>query len=133
MIMFTFTDVTRVINELDGLTTITTCQGWQVVYTCELNSNIRSDDVQWYRFIKDTSTTVMVDPNGANINVNTSGDTILTVANAQKSYDGYYWVAVGSEIFCNASFTTTTSMYVCMRIKFYHTITVCTFIIHMYV
>ena len=112
MIMFTFTDVTRVINELDGLTTITTCQGWQVVYTCELDSN--SDDVQWYRFIKDTNTTVMVVSNGANINfVSTNGNTILTVTNAQKSHNGYYWVAVGSEIFCNASFTTTTSMYVC--------------------
>ena len=114
MIMFVFTvGVTRAINELDGLTTITTCQGWQVVYTCELNSNINSNNVQWYRFRKDTSTTVMVDPNGTNINfVSTNGDTILTVTNAQKSHDGYFWVAVGSEISCNASFTTTTSMYI---------------------
>ena len=112
--MFVFTvGVTRAINELDGLTTITTCQGWRVVYTCELGSNINSNNVQWYRFIKDTSTTVMVDPNGTNINfVSTNGDTILTVTNAQKSHDGYFWVAVGSEIFCNASFTTTTSMYI---------------------
>ena len=114
--MFTFTDVTRVINELDGLTTITTCQGWRAVYTCELDSNINSNNVQWYRFIKDTSTTVRVNQGGGSINfvTRTNGDTILTITNAQKSYDGYYWVVVESDIFCNASFTTTTSMYVRM-------------------
>ena len=45
---------------------VTICEGEEAVFTCVLNSNIRSDDVQWYRFIKDTSTTVMVDPNGGN-------------------------------------------------------------------
>ena len=37
-------------------------------FICVLNSNIRSDDVQWYRFIKDTSTKVMVDLNGDFLN-----------------------------------------------------------------
>ena len=45
---------------------VTICEGGKAVFTCVLNSNIRSDDVQWYRFIKDTSTTVMVVPNGGN-------------------------------------------------------------------
>ena len=48
---------------------VTVCEGREAVFTCVLNSNIRSDDVQWYRFIKDTSSTVMVNPNGENINV----------------------------------------------------------------
>ena len=37
---------------------------WRAVYTCVLNSNISSDDVQWYRFIKDTRTTVRVNGGG---------------------------------------------------------------------
>ena len=44
-------------------------------FACVLNSNIRSDDVQWYRFIKDTSTTAMVDPNGE-IHINFLNHTI---------------------------------------------------------
>ena len=51
---------TAVISEPDD---VTICEGEGAVFTCVLNSNIRSDDVQWYRFIKNTSTTVMVDPN----------------------------------------------------------------------
>ena len=97
-------------NQPDGLTTIATCQGWRTEYTCELNSNINSNDVQWYRFVRDTSRTVMVTSNGVDVNfANTDGNTILTITNAQKSYNGYYWVQVGSEIYCNASFTITTS------------------------
>ena len=95
------------------------CEGERVVFTCVLlyYSNISSDDVQWYRFIKDTSTTEMVDPNGENINflTNTDGSKInssLTITNARKSYTGYFWVGASSLIFCNASLTVTTSMYV---------------------
>ena len=51
---------TTVISQSDD---VTICEGEGAVFTCVLNSNIRSDNVQWYRFIKDTSTTVMVDPN----------------------------------------------------------------------
>ena len=56
----------------------TICEGGGAVFTCVLNSNIRSDDVQWYRYISDTSTTVMVDPNEENITflTHTSGSTI---------------------------------------------------------
>ena len=78
--------------------------------TCVLNSNIRSDDVQWYRFIKDSSTTEMVDQDGDNINFDT--DTIgnatsssLTITNVIKSYTGYFWVGTPSLNVCNASLT----------------------------
>ena len=115
MIVFVLTELnTVIISQSDGLTIITTCQGWRTEYTCVLNSNINSNDVQWYRFIRDTSTTVRVVSNGANINfVNTDGNTTLTINDAQQSYNGYYWVNVTSQIFCNASFTVTTSTYIC--------------------
>ena len=93
---------------------ITTCEGEGAVFTCVLNSNIRSDDVQWYRFIKDTSTTVMVDPNGGNINFLThtnksTTSSSLTITNAIKSYTGYFWVRTQSLNVCNASLTVGTS------------------------
>ena len=100
------------INEPDD---VTVCEGREAVFTCVLNSNIRSDDVQWYRFIKDTSTTEMVDPNGDNIYFIT--DTIgnptsssLTITNVIKSYTGYFWVGTPSLTVCNASLTVLTSM-----------------------
>ena len=91
---------------------VITCEGEGAVFTCVLNSNIRSDDVQWYRFIKDTSTTVMVDPNGGNFNImnfTIGGATIssLTITNAIKSYTGYFWVGTPSLNVCNASLTVT--------------------------
>ena len=119
---------------------VTICEGEGTVFTCVLNSNIRSDDVQWYRFIKDTSTTVMVDPNGGNINFLThtnenvvinstsnngtvnngssvpmnNGNTSssLTITNAIKSYTGYFWVGTSSLNVCNASLTVVKSTYV---------------------
>ena len=96
---------------------VTICEGKEAVFTCVLNSNIRTDDVQWYRFIKDTSTTEMVDPNGENINflTSTTGSTInssLTITDLRKSYTGYFWVATPSLNVCNASLTVLTSMYV---------------------
>ena len=105
---------TTVINQPDD---VTICEGKRAVFTCVLNSNISSDDVQWYRFIKDTSTTEMVDPNGENINflTHTNGNTSssLTITNAIKSYTGYFWVGTSSLNVCNASLTIETSMYVC--------------------
>ena len=94
---------------------VTICEGEGAVFTCVLNSTIRSDDVQWYRFIKDTSTTVMVDPNEENINflTHTNGNTSssLIITNAIKSYTGYFWVGTSYASFnvCNASLTVTTS------------------------
>ena len=102
---------------------VTTCEGRGAVFTCVLNSNISSDDVQWYRFIKDTSTTEMLDPNGENITYHThiNGSTInssLTITNAIKSYTGYFWVGTPSLNVCNASLTVTTSMYVAILCRY---------------
>ena len=108
---------TTVISQPDD---VTICKGKEAMFTCVLNSNIRSNDVQWYRFIKDTSTTETVDPNGENINflTRTIGSTInssLTITNAIKSYTGYFWVGTPSLNVCNASLTVGTSMYVYIR------------------
>ena len=103
-----------VINEPDD---VTICEGREAVFTCVLDSNIRCNDVQWYRFIKDTSTTEMIDPNGENIYfvTDTIGNTTsssLTINNAIKSYTGYFWVGIPSLNVCNASLTVLTSMCV---------------------
>ena len=47
-----------VISEPDD---ITVCEGEEAVFTCILdttNNNINSDDVQWYRLVKDTGITI---------------------------------------------------------------------------
>ena len=102
---------------------VTTCEGEGAVFTCVLNSSIRSDDVQWYRFIKDTSTTEMVDRSGGNINfVNRTTGNItnssLTITNATKSYTGYFWVGTPSLNVCNASLTILTSMFIRIYVDF---------------
>ena len=94
---------------------VSICEGDRAVFTCVLNSTIRSDDVQWYRFIKDNSTTVMVDPDGSNINfiTDTNANTTsssLTITSVIKSYTGYFWVGTPSLNVCNASLTVLTSM-----------------------
>ena len=111
---------------------VTICEGEGAVFTCVLNSNIRSDDVQWYRFIKDTSTTVMVDPNGGNINflTHTNGSSSLTITNAIKSYTGYFWVGTPSLNVCNASLTVVTSTYICTYVMYVRT---CVDRVNMYV
>ena len=98
---------------------VTVFEGNEAVFTCVLDSNIISDDVQWYRFIEDTSTTEMVDPNGENIyfitdteenddgNVTNSS---LTINNVLKSYTGYFWVKAPSLNVCNASLTVIAGM-----------------------
>ena len=89
------------------------------MFTCVLNSSIRNNDVQWYRFIKDTSTTEMVDPDGDNIYFITDTEEIddenttsssLTITNVLKSYTGYFWVGTPSLNVCNASLTVLTRM-----------------------
>ena len=109
------TYVATVINEPDD---VTICEGREAVFTCVLNSNIRSDDVQWYRFIKDNSTTVMVDPDEDNINFITDSNgnatsSSLTITNVIKSYAGYFWVGTPSLNVCNASLSVLISKYVC--------------------
>ena len=103
---------------------VTICEGEGAVFICVLNSNIRSDDVQWYRFIKDTSATVMVDPNGENINflTNTNGSTInssLTITNSSRSYTGDYWIRTSSHTVCRASLNVLSSTYVRTYIAVY--------------
>ena len=73
--------------------------------------------MQWYRFINDTSTTEMVDPNGDNIyfitdTIGNATSSSLTITNVIKSYTGYFWVGTPSLNVCNASLTVLTSMYV---------------------
>ena len=103
-----------VINKPDD---VTVCEGRRAVFTCALNYfiNLKSDDVQWYTFMKDTSTTEMIDPDGENITftTNTIGSTTnssLTITNVIKSYTGYFWVGTPSLNVCNASLTVLTSM-----------------------
>ena len=102
---------------------VTVCEGGGAVYSCELNTantNISSDDVQWYRFIRSTGITEMINPNGTNINFITKHSenaltTALTITNAERSYSGYYWVKSPLNDICNVSVTVGTSMW----IKFY--------------
>ena len=96
---------------------LTVCEGRSTTFTCVLDSSISSDDVQWYRLIMDTSTTVMVDPQGSNNHFNTStiNETLtssLTITDAAKSYAGYYWVGTPAVNVCNVSLTVLTSMCV---------------------
>ena len=87
------------------------------MFSCVLNrnSNIRSEDIQWYRLIQDTTTTEMINPDGENITISThTGNTLtssLTITNAVKSYTGYYWIRLPSGDVCNVSLTVVTSMY----------------------
>ena len=103
---------TTVISEPDDATV---CEGeTQTRFTCVLDSSISSDDVQWYRLIKDTSIAERVNQS-SNINFTTStiNNTLscsLTITNAIKSHTGYYWVRLPSNDVCNVSLTVTTSM-----------------------
>ena len=99
-----------VISEPDD---VTICKGKSTTFTCVLDitdTNMSSDDVQWYRLIMDTITTIMVDPQGSNIHFTTSTTnnaltSSLTITNAVKSYTGYYWVRLPSDDVCNVSLT----------------------------
>ena len=93
---------------------VTVCEGKEVVFTCELNTNIEDDDVQWYGFIKDTGTTELMISARDNITLLThTGNTMnssLTITNVRKSHTGYYWVGMPSFNVCNVSLTLLTSM-----------------------
>ena len=114
---------------------VTICEGGGAVFSCVLNTtntNISSDDVQWYRFIKNTGTTEMINPNGTSIAfvTNHSGNvltTILTITNAMKSYTGYYWVRLLSNFSCNMSVTVGTSTYANRVLPYTMYISVATF------
>ena len=95
------------------------CEGELTTFTCVLDSSISSDDVQWYRLLKNTSTTEMVDPDDEHVTVfNYTGNTLtssLTITNALRSYIGYYWVGLLSDDVCNVSLSVldAESMYIC--------------------
>ena len=99
---------------------VTVCEGRKAVFTCVLdtaNNNINSNDVQWYRLVKDTGITEMVDQEDSNIHFTTStiNNTLtsqLNITSASKSYTGYYWVGTPSFNVCNVSLTVTTSMLI---------------------
>ena len=85
------------------------CKGEQeTTFTCVLDSNISSNNVQWYGLIKDTGTTVMVDPDDDHTPLFThTGNTLiisLTVTNARQ-YAGYYWIRLPTDDVCNVSLT----------------------------
>ena len=94
---------------------VTVCEGRSTTFTCVLNGSINSDDVQWYRLIKDTGTTEMVHQQGSNIRFTTSTtnnilNSSLIISNARKSHIGYYWVRLPSDDVCNVSLTVIASM-----------------------
>ena len=104
---------TTVISEPDD---ITVCEGVgrTTTLSCVLDNNIDSDDVQWYRFIKDTGKTKRADQDDmcyVPIPTENGFDAALYILNARKSYTGCYWVGTPSFNVCNVSFTVTTSMY----------------------
>ena len=86
--------------------------------SCVLNTTnfkINNGDVQWYKFIQDTNTTEMVDPQGNNIHFTTStiNNTLtssLNITNATKSHTGYYWVRLPANDICNVSLSILASM-----------------------
>ena len=108
---------TTVIKEPDD---VTVCEGKEAVFACVLNTtnnNINSDDVQWYRLVKDTGITEMVDQQDSNIHFTTStiNNTLtsqLNITTTSKSYTGYYWVGTPSFNICNVSLTVLTSMLI---------------------
>jgi len=94
-------------------TTISVCDGWQTEYTCPLNGSINSDDVQWYRGNRGTNTRVSIDQNGLNAYfLAEDGNTVLTIENTPRAYDGYLWVEASSQRFCYTSITVLPSTHV---------------------
>ena len=104
---------TTVVSEPDN---VTVCEEKSSPpLTCVLNGNMTSNDVQWYRLLKDTSTeqrigtqlegfTVVLHPGMGNFT------TTLNIANARESYTGYYWVRSPLGDVCNTYFTVLTGI-----------------------
>ena len=87
------------------------CKGEQeTTFSCELDSSISSSKVQWYRLIKDTGTTGMVDLGDDDHThlFTRTGNTLtssLTITNARISHTGYYWIRLTTVNVCNVSLT----------------------------
>ena len=113
--MFIF--IIIVISEPDD---VAICEGEGTVFSCVLNknSNISNNDVHWYRFVRSTGTTEMIDPNGEDVSFLTDTESTLTsnltITNAMKSHTGYYWVGTPLLNVCNVSLTVLISTYVCV-------------------
>ena len=89
---------------------ITICEGGGGVFGCELNTANTNISVHWYRFIKNASTTEMINPDRISFTftINHSRNlltTTLTITNAVRSYTGYYWVKSPLNETCNVSLT----------------------------
>ena len=109
--MYFISTVTRVTYQSG--TTISACDGWETEYTCPLSGSIDSNDVQWYRSNRGTNTRVSIDWNGDNAYFLTEdGNTVLTIEDTMRAYDGNLWVEVNSQRFCYTSITVSTSMYI---------------------
>jgi len=88
------------------------------LFTCVLNTtntNIRYNDLYWYRFIKGTSTSEILDPYEDSINflIYTTGTIInssIIINNARQSYTGYYWMGTPFSNVCNVSLNVLTGM-----------------------
>ena len=97
---------------------VSVCEGEKAVFTCVLdttNNNINSNDVQWYRLVKDTGITEMIYQQDSDVHFTTSANNSaltsqLTITSASKSHAGYYWVRTPSFYGCNASLTLLASM-----------------------
>ena len=104
---------TIVISEPDN---VTVCEGeLDTRLTCVLDSSISSNDVEWRRLIKDTSTPQRVSNAGDDfvvVSIQSQNNFITTVYiyNARKSFTGYYWIKLSSDHVCNVSLTVATSM-----------------------
>ena len=113
---------TIVISEPDDATV---CEGEQKTLICTLSGSMTSDDVHWYRMLKDTGTAerlgrlndfIVVPLPGAN-----SFTTRLLISDASRSYTGYYWVSSPVGEVCNTSFTVSTgTLYSMLHIMFYN-------------
>ena len=116
---YTIFTLYSVISEPDD---VAVCEGKQAELNCVLDGSIASGYILWYRLVKDTGITEMIDQQGSNIhftnyiiiNILTSQ---LTITNTRKSDIGYYWIRTPSSIVCNASVTVLASMY-SMHVEF---------------
>ena len=79
------------------------------------DSSISSNDVRWYRFVKDTGNTEIIGWDDKNIlfrNYIIENELTVTlyITDTRKSYTGYYWVEIPSFNVCNASLTVSTGL-----------------------
>ena len=108
-----YLNFSTVISEPDD---VTVCEGTlSRTFTCVLNSSMASEDVQWYRMLKDTGTAERIFRLNDFIVVPLPDQNIFTtrlsIFNAMKSYTGYYWVRLPSDDVCNVSLTVLSSMF----------------------